>query len=109
MASPPDPEDLKTLGGIAAAVGGAILWFVYYVRKGMGSNVMDPATKAMLDGMRKDIERLETMATSVMEKIENAIEHAEETHKGISVELGSVKVCLARVERDVTHLQDRRK
>ena len=101
MASPPDPEDLKTIGGLAAAAGGAILWLVYYVRKGMGQSVCDPQAKSMLKDMGKDIERIEGA-------IRHAIDHAEKAHDGFRTELGEVKLAVARVERDVEHLQDRR-
>lgn len=99
MASPPDPEDFKTLYGIAGAASTAILWFIYYVRRGIGAPALDPTTKAMLEEMRKDIDRVETL-------VKHAIGHAEQSHKEMGVEINGLKTCLAVVKNEVTHLKN---
>jgi hypothetical protein len=102
MASPPDPEDLKTIGGIAGAVVGAFWWFIWYIRRSAGSNALDPTAMALLKEMRKDIDRVETL-------VKEAVNHAETSHKEMGVEINGLKTCLAVVKNEVTHLRSGRK
>ena len=75
-----DPSLLTALGGFAAA---GLVWFIYFIKKAVGSPAVDPITQLFMDGMKEDVERLE-------HAFEN---HSTETNKRIrDLELAMVRV-----------------
>lgn len=59
MALQEGPPDLGGWAALASAAGLALATFVYYLKRGMGKPCVDPVTKAWMEGMKEDIERIE--------------------------------------------------
>ena len=85
--------------GIGGPVAAALAILLYFFRKGIGQDVIDPRALSMIEEVRKDIVRVEAL-------VRHAIGHAEQSHKEMGSEINGLKTCLAVVKNEVTHLKN---
>ena len=109
MALQNGPEGPGGWAALASAAGVALAWFVYYIRRLMKQPALDPATKAFLEGIKADFERLEETVTKDLESMKGAnkevVLHIERAFEGFRLELGKKTAEIAVIDKGLAVAQ----
>lgn len=77
---------------MGAAAATALAWFLYFLKKSFGRSAIDPNTQQFLDGLKQDVERIE----SAMNRCQA---DSKESRREIYGRLNSLEVAMARVDK----------